>query len=80
MMIVPLGEQATIEHVQTKLDALYSNAASKEELMTEFFNSVQRPDENVTSFACRLETLLQTIINKGNLPYLARNDLLRHKF
>ena len=80
MMIVPLGEQARIEDVLTKLDALYSNAASKEELMTEFFNSVQRPDENVTAFACRLETLLQTIINKGNLPYLARNDLLRHKF
>ena len=80
MMIVPLGEQASVEHILTKLDALYSNAASKEELMTEFFNSVQRPEENVTSFACRLETLLQTIINKGNLPYLARNDLLRHKF
>ena len=80
MMIVPLGEQARIEDVLTKLDALYSNAASKEELMTEFFNSVQRPEENVTAFACRLETLLQTIINKGNLPYLARNDLLRHKF
>ena len=36
MMIVPLGEQDSVENVLVKLDALYSNAASKKELMTEF--------------------------------------------
>ena len=80
LMIVPLGDQAVISQVLEKLDALYAYASSREELMTEFFNSIQLSEESVTSFACRLETLLQTIINKGHLPFVAKNDLLRHKF
>lgn len=48
--------------------------------MQEFFNAFQLPGENVTSFGCRLETMLQNAIYNGYLDSVSKNDLLRHKF
>jgi hypothetical protein len=79
IMIIPLGQAATIDETLEKLDVMFSDASTKEDLMTEFFNSHQLPTENVTTYACRLETLLQSVISKGQLPGVARNDILRHK-
>lgn len=62
------------------LDCMFSDASTKEDLITECFNSSHAADETVTSYACHLDTLLQAIINKGQLPSVARNDILRHKF
>lgn len=80
LLTIPLGTDATTSDILEKLDAMYSNASSKEELMTEFFNSAQQPNETVIAYACRLETLLQTVVDRGHLPGIAKNDLLRHKF
>ena len=80
IMTVPLGQNATVKEILSKLDVMFSEASTKEGLLTQFFNSRQNPNESVTTYACRLETLLQSIIDKGQLPGLARNDILRHKF
>lgn len=80
LLTIPLGKDATTEDILFKLEAMYSNASSKEQLMTDFFNTVQQHGESVITYACRLETLLQTVIDKGHLPGIAKNDLLRHKF
>lgn len=80
IMTVPLGQDATVVEILAKLDVMFSEASTKEDLLTQFFNSRQNPNESVTTYACRLETLLQSIIDKGQLPGLARNDILRHKF
>ncbi|XP_060556168.1 uncharacterized protein LOC132716854 [Ruditapes philippinarum] len=80
IMTVPLGQNATVKEILGKLDVMFSEASTKEDLLTQFFNSRQNPNESVTTYACRLETLLQSIIDKGQLPGLARNDILRHKF
>ena len=79
IMVIPLGQSATTDDILTKLDIMFSDASTKEDLMTEFFNSHQFSSESVTAYACRLETLLQSIITKGQLPGVARNDILRHK-
>ena len=80
IMVIPLGQNASLDEILAKLDVMFADAASQEDLIAEFFNSNQKPSESVTAFACRLETLLQSIISKGQLPCLAKNDLLRHKF
>ncbi|XP_052814172.1 uncharacterized protein LOC128241268 [Mya arenaria] len=78
-IIAPLGERASLSVVMDKLDAVFSNASSKEDLLQQFFNSTQQPGESITTFACRLEIHLQIIMDKGDIPYAARNDILRHK-
>ena len=75
IMIIPLGQTASLQDILSKTDTMFSEASTKEDLMTEFFNSSQLPTEFVTEYACRIETLLQSIIDKGQLPGLARNDL-----
>ena len=79
-ILVSLGDKATTDSILLKLDALFDDVSSKGMLMQEFFNSAQRPDESVTSFGCRLDTLLQKAVEHGHLALDAKNDLLRHKF
>jgi len=79
-MVVPLGNGATFDQVLNKLETYFGDSSSKEELLASFFSSFQQPSESITDYACRLEASLQVIIEKGDLPVLARNDLLRHKF
>ncbi|XP_052809305.1 paraneoplastic antigen Ma3-like [Mya arenaria] len=79
-LLIPLGENATVTDILEKLDAMFGDVSTHGMIMQEFFNAIQRVDENVTSFACRLETLLQTAIENGHMSPQSKNDLLRHKF
>ena len=79
-MLIPLGDKASVGDILHKLDALFSDISTNGMVMQEFFNSFQKSDENVTSFGCRLESLLQTAIDHGYLGKESKDDLLRHKF
>lgn len=79
-MLIPLGTNATIRDILSKLDALFGDISTHGMLMQEFFNSKQKQGESVTNFGCRLESLLQTAINNGSMNRASKNDLLRHKF
>lgn len=79
-MLIPLGEKAGVKQILDKLDILFGEIANNGMIMQEFFNAFQLPGENVTSFGCRLETMLQNAIDNGYLDSASKNDLLRHKF
>lgn len=79
-MLIPLGERATVKQILSKLDVLFGEISTNGMIMQEFFNAFQLPGECVTTFGCRLETMLQTAIDNGYLERTAKNDLLRHKF
>jgi hypothetical protein len=79
-IMIPLGENACSGDILEKLDAMFGDVSTNGMIMQEFFNAQQLANESVTSFGCRLETLLQSAIDKGHLTSSARNDLLRHKF
>ena len=79
-MLIPLGEKATVAEILHKLDTIFGDVSTKGMVMQEFFNSLQRPEESVTAFGCRLESLLQTAIDNEHIARESKNDLLRHKF
>ena len=79
-MLIPLGDRATTSEILDKLDAFFSDISANGMIMQEFFNSFLLPDENVTSFGCRIESPLQTTIDNNHLCKEAKNYLLRHKF
>ena len=79
-MLIPLGEKATVADILHKLDTIFGDVSTKGMVMQEFFNSLQKPEESVTAFGCRLESLLQTAIDNGHVARESKNDLLRHKF
>ena len=79
-MLIPLGEKASVKQILEKLDILFGEISNNGMIMQEFFNAFQLPNECVTSFGCRLETMLQNAIDNGYLDRASKNDLLRHKF
>jgi hypothetical protein len=54
------------------LEILFGNVASNEAIMQQFYNECQKPNENVTTYGCRLESLLETI---SNAKFFSKLDL-----
>ena len=79
-IMIPLGEKASVTDILYKFDAMFGDVSNKGMIMQEFFNAAQKTDESVTSFGCRLESLLQIAIDNGHIHSSAKNDMLRHKF
>ena len=79
-ILCSVGDRATYDVILAKLDSHFGDVSSKGILMQDFYNTFQQPDENVTSFGCRLERLLQLAIDHGHIESSERNDLLRNKF
>ena len=79
-LLIPLGEKATIKQIMEKLELFFDDISTNEMIMQELFNAYQKPNESVTSFGCRLETLLMSAVEHGFLELNAKNDMLRHKF
>lgn len=79
-VLIPLGEKATMMEILQKLDTLFGNVATNESIMQTFYSESQKPTENVTTYGCRLETLLQVAVESGHVSKAARNDMLRSKF
>ena len=78
--LISLGEAANLEEVLDKLDMLFGNVATNESVMQSFYNENQKPTENVTTYGCRIESLLQVAVENGHVNQIDRNDMLRSKF
>ncbi|XP_060594793.1 uncharacterized protein LOC132749121 [Ruditapes philippinarum] len=79
-VLIPLGEKATLSDILNKLDTLFGNVSTNESVMQSFYSESQKPSENVTSYGCRLETLLQVAVERGHVSHSSRNDMLKSKF
>ena len=49
-MLVPLGENATIEDILSKLDGFYGNVAAGETLNQSFYNDSQKENESIVTY------------------------------
>ena len=79
-LLVTLGENVTADSIFYKLENTFGDVSTDSMVMQEFFNEHQRPDESVTSFGCRLESLIQMAIDHGTWDCRSKNDMLKHKF
>ena len=60
-----LGTDASVQQIIQKLDSVYGNVEKKEELMAEFYGARQRPDEDVSTWSCRLEDIIGKATERG---------------
>ena len=60
-----LDLDASVEDIIQKLDSIYGSVDKKEEVLAEFYGSRQRNDETVTSWSCRLESIIGKAVDKG---------------
>lgn len=79
-MLVPLGEDAKIEDILTKLDGFYGNVATGETLIQSFYGDFQKDTESIVSYGSRLEQTLSRAIRYGHIDLVAKDAMLRSKF
>lgn len=75
-----LGEEVTIEQILEKLQGLYGNVLSGEALIQKFYSEKMKPEESVTEWGCRLQSILTQAVAKGKVEKVAVNSMLRTKF
>ena len=73
------GEKG-LEAVLSKMDQLYGNVLTTEQILEQFYRAVQENKEDVATWACRLEDLIGKLRSKDAISEDAAASMLRTKF
>ena len=74
-----LGVGTRINVIIAKLNTLFGNVALSEDVLAQFYNAQQRPDEDVSLWSCRLEDLLDQATVLKRIPPNEKVERLRTK-
>ena len=78
-LLLTLPPKAGPNRIIDKLDGVYGNVYPSEQLVQQFYAAKQEPNESVADYGMRLEGLLQTCIDRGDISPISRNEMLRTK-
>ena len=74
------GSQAGTRDILKRLEDIYGIVDAGETLLAEFYIAHQKPDEDVSSWGCRLEGLLDKAQQRVDLKDANVNEMLRSRF
>ena len=74
-----LGPSATIDQITDKMDSIYASVEPKEAILGQFFTARQEQQEDVATWACRLEDILNTARQSWKVKEEDVNDMLASK-
>lgn len=75
-----LGTSADLDTILHKLDGVYGMVEAAETLISEFYAAQQGKDEEVATWGCRLEDLLDKAKRQGQVAEKDMDQMLRNKF
>ena len=80
--IMRLSGQTSLEDIIKKLDKMFGLAARKQQVMKDFYNAEQKESEDVTTWGCRLENIIQRAkqLGKVGLSDEDANEILKERF
>lgn len=79
-VIIPLGENATVDQILDKLEGFYGIVSTGATLMQTFYNDFQKESESIVSYGTRLEQTLSRAVTHGHIEIAAKDSILRSKF
>ena len=79
-MLVPLGENASIDDILNKLDGFNGNVSSGETLIQSFYSDYQKDSETIVAYGSRFKPTLPRAIRNGHTVLVAKDAMLRSKF
>ena len=79
-VIMRLGPDATVPDIIYKLESIFGKIDTKSSVLAEFFSAKQRDDEDVASWGCRLEDLMNRAIQLNEVKPSRANAMLRNMF
>ena len=74
-----LGPGRTVQHLLEKLKGIYGVVEHGESILSEFYAAQQGRDEDVASWSCKIEDILEKAIEKGQVTRMASVGMLRSK-
>lgn len=74
------GVDATVDDIVEKMDSVVGSVDPKESLLAQFFTACQGNDEDVSSWGCRLEEILNRASHRRRIHEYDTKDVLRSKF
>ena len=78
-LLLTLPPKAGPSRIIDKLEGVYGNIYPSEQLIQQFYAATQEANESVADYGMRLEGLLQTCIDRGDISPISRNEMLRTK-
>ena len=78
--MLSLSEHARAENIIDKLDGVYGNVYSSEALFENFFKETQQPNQSVAEYGMKLESIILSAVEKGDIRIVAKNQMLKSKF
>lgn len=75
LVLLHVGESATVEDIVDELEAVYGNIHSSEKLKEKFYNARQGAGESVAEYSLRLEQILSNI----TLDSATKDEMLRNR-
>lgn len=79
-VIIPLGENATVDQILDKLEGFYGIVSTGATLMQTFYNDFQAENESIVVYGTRLEQTLSRAVTHGHIEIAAKDSILRSKF
>ena len=74
-----VGPDGDISEVISKLEDMFGSVVREQSLLSGFYSARQREDEDVTSWACRLEEILNRASTHGSLSAPSRDEMLHNQ-
>ncbi len=75
-----LGTGVTVRNILKHLEDVYGVVDAGEVLLAEFYGARQNKDENITTWSCRLEDILDRATERRPIPPKHKNEMLRSRF
>jgi hypothetical protein len=79
-IVMRLGVRAKVSDILDKLYGVFGNVELSEDLLAKFYSSHQQAEEDIATWSCRLEDLLDKVVSKGQISCDAVSEMLRQKF
>ena len=79
-MLIPLGENASVEDIVNKLDGFYGNVSTTHTLIQSFYNDYQKDCESIIAYGSRLEQTLSRALWSGDAKLEMKDSMLIDKF
>lgn len=79
-VLLHLGEDPTVKTLLGKLQAVFGEVLSAEQLLEAFYSAKQLPKESVAVWGCRLEELVDKSRREGAIDATTADGMLRTKF
>ena len=76
-LLLSLFEHATAENIIDKLDGVHGNVYSSEALLEKCFKETQQPNQSVAEYGMKLESIIQSAVEKGDISIVAKNQMLK---